>query len=159
MAEYAKNTTVSSEASRLEIERTLRRYGADGFMYGTDRDKAVILFRVDGRHVKFVLTLPDREADDFCTYMRGSTLYQREPSAAEKLYEQAIRQKWRALALVIKAKLEAIDAGISVFEDEFMANIVMPDGQLFGAVARPAIAQAYQIGKMPDLLALAGPAQ
>jgi hypothetical protein len=31
---YAANTTVAPEKSRAEIERTLRRYGADAFSYG-----------------------------------------------------------------------------------------------------------------------------
>lgn len=34
MSRCAQNTSVSSEKSRAEIERILRRYGADGFMYG-----------------------------------------------------------------------------------------------------------------------------
>lgn len=32
---YAENTSVSSEKSRAEIERTLQKYGADQFMYGS----------------------------------------------------------------------------------------------------------------------------
>ena len=43
-------------------------------------------------------------------------------------WEQACRQRWRALALVIKAKLEAIDAEISTFEEEFLP--------FFGATGR-----------------------
>jgi hypothetical protein len=35
MARYASNTDVPSDRSRAEIERTLVRYGADEFMYGT----------------------------------------------------------------------------------------------------------------------------
>lgn len=33
MAQYAKSTSVSSELSRLEIEKILIRYGAEGFAY------------------------------------------------------------------------------------------------------------------------------
>jgi len=54
--------------------------------------------------------------------------------------------------LVIKAKLEAVESGISVFEDEFMANIVMPDGRTVSEHVRPRIATAYESGEMPPLL-------
>jgi hypothetical protein len=68
--------------------------------------------------------------------------------------EQACRQRWRALALAIKAKLEAVEAGITSFEDEFMAHIVLPDGSTFGRWARPQIAKVYEENTMPSLLAL-----
>ena len=35
MAQYAKNTNVSSELSRIEIEKVLIRYGAENFAYAT----------------------------------------------------------------------------------------------------------------------------
>lgn len=35
MSRYAETTSVSSESSRGEIERTLSRYGASSFMYGS----------------------------------------------------------------------------------------------------------------------------
>lgn len=152
MSKFAANTEVSSEASRAEIERTLRRYGADGFFYGTDGNRALVAFRMEGRQVKFTLTMPDPKADEFWLYHRGSVLYRRVDSVAEKNWEQACRQRWRALALVIKAKLEAVSAGISVFEDEFLANIVLPDGQLVGQWMRPQIAASYEGGRMPPLL-------
>lgn len=41
---YAQNTEVSVEKSRAEIERTLQRYGATKFMYGSDTNRAVIAF-------------------------------------------------------------------------------------------------------------------
>ena len=152
MSRYAQNTEVSSEKSRAEIERTLTRYGADGFMYGWQDQQALIAFRMNDRHVKFVLPMPDRQSPEFTDYMRGSVRYAREESAAHKLWEQACRQRWRALALVVKAKLEAVECGISEFDDEFMANIVMPDGSTIGQWARPQIASMYTRGDMPPLL-------
>jgi hypothetical protein len=64
----------------------------------------------------------------------------------------------KALALVIKAKLEAVEAGISLFENEFMANIMLPNGGIVGDWMRPKIEQAYLTGQMPqDLPLLTGP--
>ena len=103
---YAQNTTVSTDKSRSEIERTLQRYGADQFMYGWDQEKAVIGFRMAERQIKFVLPMPDKKDIKFTmTPGRGKI---RSDAQAFKEWEQACRQKWRALALVIKAKLEEV---------------------------------------------------
>lgn len=134
----------------MEIERDLQRYGATGFMYGWNEVGAVIAFQATGRHVKFVLPLPDRKSNEF-RYTPGRHLV-RSPKQQQDAYEQAVRQKWRALALVIKAKLEAVSSGITCFEDEFMAHIVMPDGKTVSEHVKPGIVTAYASGKMPALL-------
>jgi len=154
MARYAAKTQVSSEKSKNEIERTLTRYGATEFVYGTKLEWAVIAFKMVGRQIRFMLPLPDRTDPEFTQYTRGNSryAYERTEDAAAKLYEQAIRQKWRALALVIKAKLEAVESGITEFEDEFLAHIVLPNGQTMGEFAKPQIEHAYSTGEMPSLL-------
>jgi len=150
MPRYAERTAVGSEQSRAEIERTLRRYGADQFMYGWEAQQAVVAFRAHDRHVRFTLPLPDPDAVEF-THTPGRGLLRSE-AAQEEAYEQAVRQRWRALALVIKAKLEAVDAGITEFEDEFLAHILLPDGTTVGGFMRPQVAKAYRTGLMPPLL-------
>lgn len=148
MPRYAANTTVSSNKSRDEIERTLTRYGADQFMYGWQDGHAVIAFRANERRVRFLLPLPSRDSPEFTQHSKGL----RDESAAARLYEQAIRQRWRALALVIKAKLEAVEAGISEFEDEFLAFVMLPTGQTVGEWMRPQVADVYLTGQMPPML-------
>lgn len=155
MSKFAANTTVSVEKSRSEIERTLERYGADQFSYGRDgtRGMSMIQFRANERVIRFVLTLPSRELEEFQYSSRGK----RSDDTALKLWEQSCRQRWRALALCIKAKLEAVESDISEFEDEFLAHIVLPDGKTAGEFLRPQIEQAYSNGSMPSLLALPSP--
>ena len=136
----------------MEIERILRRYGADAFMYASDAGKAVIAFRAKGRQIRFLLPMPDSRSFTYTPAKRQL----RSPAARRETYEQAVRQLWRALALVIKAKLEAVEAGIAVFEDEFMANIMLPDGKTVGDFMRPQIAIAYDTGQMPPLLPFYG---
>ncbi len=58
----------------------------------------------------------------------------------------------RTLEDVVKAKLEAVEAGISTLEREFLADIVLPSGQTFGAWAAPQLESAYANGRMPALL-------
>jgi len=148
MSRYAERTEVPSDRSRAEIERTLRRYGAAAFAYGWDHQAATIMFEIAHRRVLFRLPMPDATHPDFTLTPTGKV---RTPSAAEQAYEQAVRQRWRALALVIKAKLEAVAAGITTVEDEFLAHIVLPDGRTVGQHTRPAIEAAYESGEMPAL--------
>lgn len=151
---YAKTTTVTVESSRSEIERTLTRYGATHFAYGWNPDAAMVEFAAQGRRVRFVLPMPDRHDPQFTTYTRSKygPNISRTDDAAYKLWDQACRQRWRALALVIKAKLEAVEAGISEFDSEFLANIVLPNGATAGEWLRPQIAEVYETGQMPPML-------
>lgn len=159
MARFAEGTAVPVERSRGEIERTLARYGADQFVYGWDADQALVAFRADGRQVRFTLPLPDRQ-DRAITHQRvnqhSGGMRQRSPAEQVKAYEQASRQCWRALALVIKAKLEAVESGIVTFEQEFLAHMVLPNGQTVGDWVEPQLAEAYAGGSMPALMPATG---
>lgn len=146
---YAASTEVSSDKSRTEIERTLRRYGATAFTYGWEDTTAQVMFKLDGRQIRFRLPLPDPQSQEFTLTPTGRD---RSAGAAEEAYEQAVRQRWRALALVIKAKLEAVEAGISTVEDEFMAAVMLPDGRTVGDWLGPQLGAVYAKQAMPALL-------
>ncbi|MEM6907201.1 MAG: hypothetical protein AAF494_00860 [Pseudomonadota bacterium] len=148
MTQFAKDTNVSVSSSKQEIERIIERYGAQQFMSGWNTDQAMIAFTMQGRQIRFVLPMPAKDERRFTHHSRGM----RTPESAIQKWEQACRQRWRALALVIKAKLEAVESGISVFEDEFMANIVLPNGKTVSDEVRPRIAIAYETREMPRLL-------
>jgi hypothetical protein len=145
--QYAKETDVSCAKSRMDIESTLQRYGADQFAYAAAPGKAMIGFTMHGRQVRFILPLP--KIDDFRLTDLGRA---RTEKSQQDAWEQACRQRWRALLLVIKAKLEATECGISTFESEFMANIVLPDGRTAGEFMLPQITAAYERGTMPAML-------
>ena len=149
MPTYAAQTEVTPDRSRAEVEHTLQRYGATGFLYGWKNDQAVLGFEINGRQLRFTMALPDRQAREFQTTPTGK---QRTSNAAQEAWEQATRQRWRALALVIKAKLEAVESGIATFEEEFLAHIVLPSGQTVGQWMIPQVEQAYLTGRMPTLL-------
>lgn len=146
---YAAETKVPAAQSRAEIEKTLTRYGADGFMYGWDGPRAMVAFRARGRMVRFWLPMPHRESAEVVLTKDGRA---RSESSAQAAYEQAVRQRWRALLLAIKAKLEAVESEIVSFEDEFMAHIVLPDGTTVAEFMAPQIEQSYESGKMPSML-------
>jgi hypothetical protein len=149
MNRYAENTSVACEKSRADIERVLVRYGATGFMYGWQKNIAVVGFEMSDRTIRFNLPMPDKKDERFIVTETGRD---RSEVAAHKAWEQAGRQAWRALLLVVKAKLEAVEADITTFDNEFMAHIVMPDGKTLGEHIVPQIAVAYKTKKMPKLL-------
>lgn len=144
---YAADTEVSSDRSRLEVERILKRYGADHFMYATREDAAVIAFRARGRNVRFNLPFPS-----LSSFERTAKGARHVAAHREKAREQAIKQRWRALCLCIKAKLEAVECGITQFEEEFYAHIVLPTGRTVYEETAEKVAVAYQSGKLPPLL-------
>lgn len=155
MSKYASATTVDSFKTRSEIERTLHKYGAEGFQYGWRGERAVISFALNNRHIRFILPLPSI-ADKSITHQkdRWGGLVKRSEANTLKAYEQAVRTKWRALFLVIKAKLEAVESGITTLEDEFMAHIVLPGGQTVSDFMAPQIENAYATGAVPQMLML-----
>ena len=155
---YAKDTTVSVEKSKAEIEATVMRYGATGFVSGWALGFAQITFEMRDRRIRFMLPLPDK-ADKAFTHKKDRWGYMKAqtPEQTYKAWEQACRQRWRALLLAIKAKLEAVECKISSFDDEFLANIVMPNGFTIGETMRPQLPEMVATGKLP--LLLAGPMQ
>ncbi|MGL4296233.1 MAG: hypothetical protein ACRCTG_10995 [Aestuariivirga sp.] len=148
---FAEGTRVPIERSKAEIEAMLIRYGADQFVSGWDETEARIQFRAKGRYVRFVWPIPPRTEKRF-THQARYDWKPRTQGEAQKAWEAELRRLWRALALVVKAKLEAVQSGIVGFEDEFLAHIVMPDGQTVAEHARPMIEQAYETGKVAALL-------
>jgi len=147
---YAADTSVSVEKSRAEIERILGRYGARRFAYAAEPERAQVVFEAEGRRVRFLVPLPLRDDRDF-THTPGRG-HKRHPDDAYRAWEQACRQRWRALALAIKAKLEVVQSGISTFEHEFLAHIVLPNGDSVGDWLAPQIEASYKTRKMPPML-------
>lgn len=104
----------------------------------------MIGFQYQNRLIRFVLRLPD--ARELWT-PKGRT-----PRNLSAAHEQVTRQQWRALALAIKAKLELVESGITTFEQEFLAHVVLPDGNTVGEWAAPQLEAIYANRNMPSLL-------
>jgi hypothetical protein len=128
---YAQRTTVSVDQTRAEIEKTLKRYGAEKFAYMAEGGRAIIVFEANSRRIRFDLPLPEGEREKD---------------------QQGRRQRWRALLLCIKAKLESVESKIETFEEAFLAHVVMPDGNTVGQHTAPLIARSYESGQIVALL-------
>lgn len=148
---YAAQTEVSIEKSQAEIKTIVMKYGATRYATMDDPECALIVFEIASRRIKFTLPLPNR--DDYAHKRHSSgKLIPRSTEDAYAQWEQACRQRWRALCLIIKAKLEAVETGITTIEKEFLANILLPDGQLVGDYLAPQLELTYAAGTMPKML-------
>lgn len=151
MAKYAEGTDVSIDRSRAEIERTLKRFGATGFMYGWNEGAHVLGFQHAGRQIKYILPMPERSE-----FRLTPTGIKRSESSLANAYDQAIRERWRALALLVKAKVAGVEAGISSFEEEFLSQTVVPGGATVGQWLIPQLEEAYEQKRVPPLLPMYG---
>lgn len=97
MTRYAEGTTVSADRSRVELERTLRRFGADQFATGWDEatGQQAVAFRMAGRQIRLELQLPDLDDPEFRLTPTGKG---RATSAAREAYERESRRRWREFA-------------------------------------------------------------
>lgn len=147
---FAADTDVSVEKSQAEIRSLITRYGASGFGFLEMGDTAQIVFQVKDRRVIFRLPLPPKDDRRFTRSPGGRVAYG--PEQRMRAWEQACRQRWRALALVIKAKLEAVASGIVTFEDEFLAYTLKPDGETIGDWAKRELPAVLEGRPLPPLL-------
>lgn len=114
---FAEGTTVDAGKSRGEIDTYLTRRGATEFGFSVTPDLFGIQFRIRQRAVRFVIARP-----------KGGPPQKRE---AEE------RRIWRALLLVLRAKFEAVDSGITTFDHEFLAHLVTAQGATVGDAVAP----------------------
>lgn len=139
---YAESTEVPTERSKRAIEELLRQRGVEGYHTGWDAARDMIEFLWKGRQIRFTLKRPT--LDDFAFNRGGQT---RTETQKQQAYAQADRQRWRALYLVIRAKIEAVEADLAIFEEEFLAFIVVPGkNQTIGEILVPRI-QDGTLGK------------
>lgn len=131
---FAQDTEVPAGKSQEELRSMLRKAGAGGISIGDDPEtkRIIVVFKIDARFIK----------------LRAST----ERPSRRCSPEQLEREAWRSLVLRVKAKLDAIASGDVTFEEEFLANILLPSGETVGDDCLPKVAHAYQHGTMPPLL-------
>ena len=90
----------------------------------TEGERGIVFFRFKDRMIRFAVTVPAGE--------------------------QKERTRWRALLLVLKAKLEAIASGIVTMEDEFLAQTMTGDGRTVSEHVQPIIKQNFIEGGAPQ---------
>jgi len=136
---FAKGTKVDIEKTEQQIKTMLRKAGAKAYATYETGDSASIAFHLHDLNIRMNLTMPSRDAERFTMRRanQSSVMVEQSAAAAEKLWEQACKERWRALHLCVKAKLEAIDAGVETIEDAFLAHVQTSDGETIGARLKP----------------------
>jgi len=139
MSRYASSTDVPTDRTKAEIEKTLLRYGADDITMATSvqRGRAGVAFVHRDIPVKINVPLPDRNDKEFRLTDRGRKRVENQVQVA---WEQACRQRWRALLLLIKANLESIELGVLAAEDVWLPWMMLPGGQTVSEKIRPHLA-------------------
>lgn len=122
---YAEETKVPIDQTRSEIEKRLKKAGGIRVVHVDEPFAATVMFMLGGRLIRFELPIDGKATD------------------------QQRRSRWRGLLLVIKAKLEAIESKIATVEQEFLAHVVLPDGQTVGQWFEPQLQVAFDRGTMP----------
>lgn len=149
---YAENTTVPVEKSIAEIIALVKRAGAVRVAQYDEPDRFTIAFDLNERHVRFRVVFPTIGA---VPAVRGDGRRRTTTEIIAKL-DALVRQRARALLLVIKAKLESVESEVETFEEAFLANIMLADGAtVYERIAQP-IALEYAAGT-PRPMLLSGP--
>lgn len=153
---FAESTEVPVEKTRAEIDKLLKKHGsrsiASAVVDTPDRQIATLQFVIRDRSIRFVTILPGPKP-----YARSPTGQTRTEKSRQAAWEQGGPTWWRGLLLCLKAKLEAVESGLVLFEEEFMAQTVDPEsGATLGNLLLPTFQKRLE-GK-PVILALPAPA-
>ena len=141
---YAAKTSVSTERSKGEVERLLAKAGATSFMSGFDGTTAMLGFKMNDRFYSIRFQLPPQEDYAFTPGRR------RRRAAVDMLkhHEQGCRSRWRAIVLIVKAKLEAVEIGVVTVEEAFATDFVLRNGDTLGQ----AFLKKVENGEVPKAL-------
>lgn len=146
---FATGTAVSAARTRNDIESLVLAHGATAFGYAAIHAKASVTFHLADREIRVEIPLPTIDDEVIRYTSRGSV---RPEGVRRTVLEQTVRQRWRALLLIIRAKLEAIESGISTVDGAFFADVVLDNGLRVEEWARPQLSQLAPGSHRPLLL-------
>jgi hypothetical protein len=131
---YARGTEVNVAGSQQEVGRIFMRYGIETYSFGASPGKAVVEFLLGAFPVRVEVPLPPRPAEDKEQNPKTGRWVQTIPP-----WEQAVKERWRALVLLLKANLEAVELGLLSVEQAFMPYLILSDGRVLGDMVLPGI--------------------
>lgn len=132
---FAEDTKVPVGQTQGEVKDRLRKAGADQIAVFESEKKTAIAFRLGW--AMYRVTIPILK------------------DAKDRSQEE--RRAWRLMGLLIKSKLEAIREGATTVEREFLADMLLYNGQTVSESIGPELQIAHDEGQMPRQLMLEGP--
>lgn len=116
---YAEGTTVSVDRSRAELRRILVNHGVLRLAWASEPAGDIIQFEYGGQLFRLRVAYPT--AGDLATTRR--------PRNLRAALEAEWRRRWRAIVLLIKAKLEFADGETTSLFRELLPYAVLTDGR------------------------------
>lgn len=151
--EYAKGTSVPTSRTEAEIRKLLAEHGANRLAVMTDLEqrRVEIAFQVDRLAFRMAVPMPD-PSDRAFNYTNHRTPRELTKQERDRKLSQAERERWRAVLLLVKAKLQAIQLGVSTWEEEFLPYLVIDRrGQTLGQKVLPNLQAVLETGDLPTL--------
>ncbi len=145
---YAEGSTVTIAQSRQEIGRILTRYKAGAPVFHEEAEVHHLLFSIGKQPIRIDLPVPP-PLGPAPRYLNNAQRSQW--VARRRKWERETQRRYRALALVLKAKLEAVASGIATVEQEFLADLVTRDGRRIGDALAPQLVRVIEEGVFPRL--------
>ena len=117
------DTMVSTERSKEEINKLLKKFGCNGIQWTWIDGKEILRFihefELEGvKHgITFEINIPDIGKYKGRKY--------------DKIFMRNERQAYRIVVHIIKAKLTAVETGVETFENEFLSKVLyqLPSGR------------------------------
>jgi hypothetical protein len=145
MNSYASGTKVSEAKSHFELQQLFKKFGCEGTGYMEHEDETRLMFAKDGVTYKFTLRFPDGESQ-----IKVGSNYRPGTHGSKLDYERA--RKMRALVMIVKAQLVAIEEGIATWDDMFIGQTVTDNGQTIAERWGPQVTQKCLEGVYPSVL-------
>jgi hypothetical protein len=131
---YAHGTVVSVEKSKAELDALLGKHGATsrGVMSNDTEGLVYVFFEIAGS--KYQISVPLPKLGDFPSKNSQPPGWWgwtdgRRAEWRYKSWEQACRERWRAVVLMVKSKLEIVRIGMSTVQREFLSDLVLKNGR------------------------------
>ena len=154
---YAKGTKVGVAKSREEIDRILRKWGADQLQWSEDvkggKSMLRFLWEFDGAEycARFVVNVPS-EAE-----IKDESVDGRTGEFSQNKFDQAMKRRGmvehRELALLLKAIFVAVEAGLIQAEQILLPFLEDRDGQTVAELVLPHMKTIHKRGGVKLLLA------
>lgn len=138
---YAHGTTTTIAESKQEIGRILTRYKAGVPIFHEEETVHHLQFSIGKRPILINLPVPP-PLGPASKYYNNAERAKHVALRAKR--DKEVQRRYRALALVLKAKLEAVESGIATVEQEFLSDLLLPNGQRVGDAVGEQLVRVYE---------------
>jgi hypothetical protein len=129
MARYAHGTTVTVASSRGEITGILAKHGVERQAWASEPEGDTLQFELDGHVYRLKIVRPTAQTlwEQWKEDGKGPITLKYLPNDDQVNAEW--RRRWRAIVLLLKAKLEFADGDTTTVARELLPYAVLKDGR------------------------------